>query len=104
MSLNDQQRAATREELRSNLALSGQSVADAAAVLGLSSTQVQAALDVTDAPPEDVWLLRDYLNRVILSNGLTPRPYSSLTEHMRAAAEKWFPLADVEDVIKRAAR
>ncbi|TFD58959.1 DUF2316 family protein [Cryobacterium suzukii] len=83
MSLNDQQRAATREELRSNLALSGQSVADAASALGLSSAQVQAALDVTGAPPEDVWLLRDYLNRVIRSNGLTPRPYSSLAHACR---------------------
>ena len=102
MSLNEQQRAATRDELGSNLALSGQSVADVAAALGLSSASVQSALDVADAQPQDVWLVRDYLNTVIRSNGATPLPYSSLTESMRAAAQRWFSLANVDDVIKRA--
>lgn len=104
MSLNHRQRAATREELRENLELSRRSVADAATDLGISSTRVQAALDVAGARPQDVWLVRDYLDRAIRSNGATPRPYSSLTEQMRAAAQAWFPLADIDDVMNGAAR
>ncbi|MCO4252152.1 DUF2316 family protein [Pseudarthrobacter raffinosi] len=101
MSLSHYQRAATREELSANLALSGLSVADAAAAVGIGSARVQAALDVAGAQPQDVWLVRDYLDRVIRSNGGTPRTYSSLTEQMRAAAQAWFPLTDVDDVMNR---
>ena len=103
MSLNQRQVAATRTELATNLALSGQSVAGVAVTLGRSESEIRSALDV-DGQPREVWLLRDYLERMIRSTGGTPHPYSSLTEESRAAAQGWFQLFDVDEVLNRAAR
>jgi len=104
MSLNRSERSATQEELHSNLALSGLSLPDIAVDLGMSGSRVEAAFAVAEARPEDVWFVRDYLDRVIRAGGATPRPYSSLTEQMRAAARVWFRLTDVEDVVNGAER
>ncbi|WP_104081831.1 DUF2316 family protein [Cryobacterium sp. Y11] len=53
MSLNRRQVAATRNELGTNLALSGQSMADIATTLGRSESEVRAALDVDGQPRDD---------------------------------------------------
>ncbi len=104
MSLNNSQRSATREELQTNLDLAGLSRAEVSTALGLSTPRVHAAFNVAGARPEDVWLVRDYLDRTIQAAGATPHAYSSLTEGKRAAAQAWFRLSDVEDVVKRASR
>jgi hypothetical protein len=104
MSLNHRQIAATRNELATNLMLSGLTVADVAATLGLSNSDVQSALNVDGGQPREVWLVRDYLERMIRSDGSTPHPYSSLTEQSRAAAQGWFQLFDVDVVLNRATR
>ncbi len=104
MSLNRSQRAATRAELRSNLVLSGLSIEALAGNLGLSAARVGAALDVDGARPEEVWLVRDYLDRVIRSAGTTPTAYSSLSEEKRTAAQAWFSLVDVDDALREASR
>lgn len=101
VSLNKSQRAATHDELQANLALSGLSALSISTDLGLDASRVRAALDVTGARPADVWLVRDYLDRLIRSAGATPRAYSSLTEQNRTAAQAWFSLSDIDDVLKQ---
>ncbi|GAA4682744.1 DUF2316 family protein [Frondihabitans cladoniiphilus] len=104
MSLTTRTQAATREELATNLSLAGETPDEIATKIGLSEARVLAALDVAGARPEDVWLVRDYLDHVISEAGGTPRPYSSLSEQMRAAAENWFPLVDVDQAMREATR
>ena len=104
MSLNNSARSATRDELQSNFDLSGLSLSHISTVLGLDAARVSAAFNVAGAQPEDVWLVRDYLDREIRAAGARPRSYSSLTEGKRAAAQAWFPLANVEDVINGVSR
>ena len=104
MSLNRREQAATCDELAANLDRAGVTSTDVATTLGLSNTRVDAALAVNAARPEDVWLIRDYLDHVIRSHGSIPRPYSSLSENMRAAAQAWFTLIDVDQAMKEAAR
>ncbi|MDJ0396442.1 DUF2316 family protein [Rhodococcus sp. G-MC3] len=99
MSLNTRERAATRDELHANLALTLLSPATIAAELGISEQRVVAALAVAGSRPEDIWLVRDYLDYSIRAGGATPHPYSSLSEDMRAAAQTWFPLVDVQTII-----
>lgn len=104
MSLNNRQIAATRAELAANLALSGLSKTDIAATLRLDGRRVQAAIDVSGAQPEDVWLVRDYLDRVIRSTGSVAQQYTALTEGARTAAQSWFPLANIDAIMDGAAR
>lgn len=103
MTLNKRAQDATREELARNLKRADQTASGISKGIGLSDDRVVAALNVIDAPPEDVWLVRDYLDRVIRSRGVTPHPYSSLSENMRASAQVWFPLLDVDEAMKKAA-
>ncbi len=99
MSLNRNQSEATRAELHSNTELSGLSADAIANALGMSLERVQSALGVSGAAPQDVWLVRDFLDRTIRRAGGTPYPYTSLTESARAAAQGWFGLRDVEAVL-----
>lgn len=64
--------------------------------MGLPQARVDAALAVTRARPEDVWLVRDHLEHVLRSRNVTPVPYSKLSESMRVAAQAWFPLVDFD--------
>lgn len=93
MSLNNRERAATRDELNSNLAPSGLSPSAISTAVGITEARVTAALAVTGSRPEDVWLVRDYLDSIIRAAGSNPRPYSKLGEDMRAKAQDWFPLS-----------
>ena len=102
MALNKRERAATAAKLAANLELSGLSETLLGKALGVTDDQLEAALDAT-GDPIDVWLVRDYLDRVILDRGATPLPYSVLTPAARASAEKWFALYDVDDVLKDSA-
>jgi hypothetical protein len=102
MALNKRERAATAAELAANLELSGLTEASLHRALGVTDEQIEAALDAS-GDPVDVWLVRDYLDRIILDRGATPLPYSVLTPAARASAEKWFALYDVDDVLKDSA-
>jgi len=100
MALNKRERAATSAELHANLELSGLSENDLQLRLGITDDQLEAALGVTGADPIDVWLVRDYLERIIVDRGGKPVPFTVLTPSARVAAEKWFALYDIDDVLK----
>lgn len=98
MSLNRRQIAATRKELAANLALSGLTTAEISSALSWDTHKVEAAADISKASPQDVWLLRDYLNLKIKNHGGTPLPYSTLTDQSRLMAQRWFELTDIESL------
>ena len=100
MALNKRQRAATSDELRANLELSGLNENDLQLRLGITDEQLESALEVTGADPIDVWLVRDYLERVIVERGAKPVPFTALTQAARASAERWYALYDIDDVLK----
>lgn len=104
MSLDHRERRATSEELHANLERARLTTAEVAQALGRDPVRVQAAMDVAGARPEDVWLVRDFVDRAVRAAGATPTPYSVLTNGARAAASAWFALADVDDVMAQAAR
>ncbi|RRQ29260.1 DUF2316 family protein [Rhodococcus sp. Eu-32] len=79
MSLSKRERTATSNELHANLVLSGLSPTDVAGKLDIDEQRITAALALERARPEDVWLVRDYLDHAIKSAGLTPQQYSKLT-------------------------
>ena len=103
MSLNNRERAATSGELRANLALSGLSESDLQRTLGLDDDRLEAAFEVSGADPIDVWLVRDYLERVVSERGGKPVPFTVLSASARVAAEKWFALYDLDEVLKDSA-
>ena len=100
MALNKRERAATSEELHANLDLAGLGIADLEKALGMDDERIEGALGVTGADPIDVWLVRDYLERAVIERGGKPRAFSVLTPAARVAAEKWFALYDLDEVLK----
>ncbi|AMM22614.1 hypothetical protein AX769_20960 (plasmid) [Frondihabitans sp. PAMC 28766] len=100
MSLNRSEQAQTRDELHANLRLSRFTLEEVGRALGWDTIQTTSALDVAGTDPRDVWLVRDYLDRVVAAAGLIPLPYSTLTEHARSNAEAWFGLYDVDTITK----
>jgi hypothetical protein len=104
MSLNRKEQDDTRRELRENLDLAGLTPPEIARALRVSPERVESALGVHGASPVDVWLVRDYLDVTVRSRGRDPFPFSLLTEESRSAAQGWFPLLDVSDVVKAGTR
>ncbi|GAA3309777.1 hypothetical protein GCM10020295_75300 [Streptomyces cinereospinus] len=93
MSLNEQERARTSEELWANLRLAGTTPEDVRTELDFDEQQLRAALAVEPpVRPQDVWLLRDHLEDLVRERGGTPVPYTVLTQRARLAASIWFPL------------
>jgi hypothetical protein len=92
VSLTNAEQRATADELRANLELSGLTSEQVATDLSLTVKQLDAIFAVKRARPEDVWWLRDYLERAVRDAGREPHPYTSLTPEMRGAAAAWFPL------------
>lgn len=87
MSLNRRESRATSLELHTNLELAGLTPYDVAIALGRAPAWVQATLDLAGARPEEVWLLRDYLDRAVRTAAATPVPWSVLTDQARATAQ-----------------
>lgn len=93
MSLDEAERRRTSEELRSNLTLSGLTVEEAAADLGVTPERVRRMLGVTEgAGPAEVWQLRDYLDQAVRDAGGLPVPFTVLTDRARRLARAWFTL------------
>ncbi|MEV4131595.1 DUF2316 family protein [Dactylosporangium sp. NPDC049742] len=93
MSLNLAEKAQTAAELQANQRLTGRTPDALAADLGFTTAYLDDLLHLRPAiDPADVWLLRDHLEREVLTHGGTPVPYTVLTEPARAAATTWFNL------------
>jgi len=92
MSLSSSEQQATSNELNANFELSALTPDEICVDLGITRAGLDEIFGVTRAKPEDVWMLRDYLDAAIEDRGLVPQPYSSLRPGMRAAAARWFPL------------
>lgn len=97
MSLSAAERKRTGEELQANYRKAGLTPEKVQADLRLSAAQLAETLDVTSASrPENVWLLRDYLEEEVKGRGEQPCPYTYLTDEMRGVAARWFPLRKPE--------
>jgi hypothetical protein len=92
MTLSSREQQATSDELAQNFELSALAPDEICEDLGIDRGQLDDILDVVSARPEDVWMLRDYLEAAVLDRGREPVGYSSLRPEMRAAAARWFPL------------
>jgi hypothetical protein len=92
MSLSTREQRATSNELNANFERSALTPDEICADLKISRGQLDDIFAVAPAAPEDVWMLRDYLEAAVEDRGLTPIPYSSLRPDMRAAASRWFSL------------
>lgn len=53
----------------------------------LTEQALEAALHVNKANPGDVWMLRDYLEDMLLKEGKAVYPWSRLADH---SANRWF--------------
>ena len=93
MSLNTEELARTRCELRANLALTALTTAQVAADLDWPASRLHTALHSTrPSDPVDVWQLRDYLDRAVRDSGRVPVPFTILTSRNRGMARMWFNL------------
>ncbi|MFD5142454.1 DUF2316 family protein [Streptomyces sp. NPDC058401] len=93
MSLNEEQRARTSQELLLNFQLAGTSLDAVRAQLDFTAQRLDDTLNVREqSRPEDVWLLRDHLENLVRAQGHTAVPYTVLTRTARLAAAIWFPL------------
>jgi hypothetical protein len=99
MSLNTEQQARTRDEFQANYHLCGVTAQQIQTDLGFTSRQLDHTLHIHPASdPADVWLLRDYLDKIIRHHGGDPVPFTVLTERYRLAASLWFSLRRVPDL------
>lgn len=93
MSLNTEELARTRSELRANLDLAGLTTAQVATDLDWSADRLNTGLHSTrPSDPVDVWQLRDYLEHAVRDAGRTPVPFTILTSRNRITARMWFNL------------
>lgn len=90
MSLNANEREATRKELGQNLLMSGLDSEMLASRLGRPEQDVQDALNVNGTDPGLVWAVRDALVNQIEADGGEPVPFTVLTDDARQAANGWF--------------
>jgi hypothetical protein len=92
MSPDPEQRARTSAELRANVRLLDVPLDGLARQLGMSVAQLEStiALDA-NSRPEDVWRLRDHVERAVRVTGQTPVPFSVLHDDVRPEAQRWFP-------------
>ncbi|GAA1391293.1 DUF2316 family protein [Luteococcus peritonei] len=94
MSLDESQRRRTAEEFRANLELAELQEHHFREDLGMEPDELAAIVAMDPGVRSDrVWLLRDYLDAAVRLRGRTPRPWATMTEPARAAADAWFGLA-----------
>lgn len=83
MSLNAKQMEQTRFELKKNFEISGLSTRELIDELGFSSSEFERTIALgRGVNPENVWRLRDCMERHILASGKPVYPYSALVENI----------------------
>ncbi len=83
MSLNAAQKKQTSIELHENYKISGLTLEDIQAYLGLNADQLESTMNITPgSDPTTIWRLRDYMEDKIKEQGKTPYPYSILIENI----------------------
>jgi len=91
MSLTQEQKSRTRQELRANQQICPLDDRVLCKTLGWTPQQLADTLDVNaGSSPAQVWLLRDFLEQAVSDLGGTPVPFTVLTEDARASSERWF--------------
>lgn len=80
MSLNEQQRETTRQELQANFELTGFTTDQVRADLDMTADELAAAFAVEPGSNgTHVWRLRDYLQQTLEDQGKEPVPFTVLT-------------------------
>lgn len=92
--LNPDEQATTSSELRQHLMVSELTNDQVASDLGFDPAQLARTLDVVEAEPSDVWLLRDYLVQVLDDQGRPQPGFTVLTDQARTKAAEWFELRE----------
>ena len=85
--LTRQETLATKAELAENFNRLGYDFAPVAKDLEISQEELKAVLDMSYQNPAHVWMLRDYLEDMLLAQGSEVYPFSKLANH---SANRWF--------------
>lgn len=85
--LTRQETLATKAELAGNFNRLGYDFAPVAKDLEISQEELKAVLDMSYQNPAHVWMLRDYLEDMLLAQGSEVYPFSKLANH---SANRWF--------------
>lgn len=93
MSLNAEERQRTSRELQRTATTAGLTSEQISRQLGWSLARTESTLAVDSAShPVDVWELRDFLEETATELGVSPEPFTVLSEAARRRAHLWFAL------------
>lgn len=85
--LTRQETLATKAERAENFNRLGYDLAQVAKDLEISQEDLQAVLAMSYPNPAHVWMLRDYLEDMLLAQGSEVYPFSKLANH---SANRWY--------------
>ena len=85
--LTRQETLATKAELAENFNRLGYDFAQVAKDLEISQEDLQAVLDMSYPDSAHVWMLRDYLEDMLLAQGSEVYPFSRLANY---SVNRWF--------------
>ncbi len=96
MSLTEEQKRRTSQELHANRGRCPLDDQTLCAALGFTPRQLADTLDVNvGSAPGEVWLLRDFLEQAITDLGGAPLPFTVLTDRDRRQSQVWFGVRKV---------
>ncbi|AHI55369.1 DUF2316 family protein [Listeria ivanovii] len=78
MSLIKEQKIATKQELADNLTLTGLTTSEVAAELNTSEAKIERILNLKQNSLNDGWIFRNYLLKKVAEKGLTPVPFTAI--------------------------
>ncbi|MCI1903112.1 MAG: DUF2316 family protein [Enterococcaceae bacterium] len=78
MSLNNDEKEASRKEFKENLAISGLTVEEIAKELSTTPDKIKKIMDLNVRALEDPWILKEYLEDKIRKAGKEPAPFTAL--------------------------
>lgn len=95
MSLNEQERARTAQELSAHADALGLTHEQIAQKAGLGADAVDGILSMASGDPVATWAVRDVLDAEARRRGVDAGGWSVLTDAARVQATRWFALRDV---------